>query len=153
LPEKRTRPPAGSGSANGTQKETVRYREREMVTKKTGKLITFILIFFLLTGCSVTVAVKEVMLREHQAYAPLKDDETKRKLLVKLFHLLKKNRNKELKLFETDPGDRKEKEKGISWFVQGGPFPAFCKQSSITFTDVLYIDRENMKIKCKVRGK
>ncbi len=125
-----------------------------MTRKKTGKLITFILIVFFLTGCaSVDITVKEVMLRENQAYAPLKDDDAKGKLLVKLFHLLKKNKNKELKLFETDPGNKKAKEEGIRWFVQGGPFPALTKQSSITFTDVLYIDRENMEIKCKVKGK
>ncbi|MDO9529694.1 MAG: caspase family protein [Syntrophales bacterium] len=125
-----------------------------MATKKTGKLVTFILIVFFLTGCaSVDITVKEVMLREHQAYAPLKDDDAKGKLLVKLFHLLKKNKNKELKLFETDPGNKKAKESGIRWFVQGGPFPALCKQSSIIFTDVLYIDRENMEIKCKVKSK
>jgi hypothetical protein len=125
-----------------------------MMEKRAGIIIIAILMPFLLLSCaSVDVTVKKVVIHENKQYTSLTDTDQKQELLIKLFRLLKQNKNKEFRLFETDPGSKAVKNEGIRWFVQGGPIPALAKQSSIMFTDVLYIDRENMEIKCKVKSK
>ena len=68
-------------------------------------------------------------------------------------NLLKKHENRDIELFSSHPEKRTPEKKGIRWFVQGGPIPAFTKQHSVKFTDVLYIDRENLEIKFRIASK
>ena len=81
------------------------------------------------------------------------DRDSQERLLSKIFDLLKRNENRDIELFKSSPKNRTPKKKGISWYIQGGPIPAFAKQKFIKFTDVLYIDRENLEIKFKILTK
>lgn len=125
-----------------------------MTRKEASKLIIFVTIIFLTTACSVkNIKVENITLHENQEYAPVKDSDSRERLLSRIFDLLKRNENRDIELFESNPGNRTPKKKGISWYIQGGPIPAFAKRKSIKFTDVLYIDRENLEIKFKILGK
>jgi len=84
--------------------------------------------------------------------------EAKEALLVKMSQFLKANLNRDIALYETGSAEefRPEKgprgyAKGISWYVQGGPMPGLAVAKSVRFTDVLYMDRENLEIKFKVK--
>jgi len=82
----------------------------------------------------------------------------KEALLVRMSQFIKANLNKDISLYETGSADefRPEKgpegyAKGISWYVQGGPMPGLAVVKTVKFTDVLYMDRENLEIKFKVK--
>ena len=71
--------------------------------------------------------------------------------------LIKKNPNKSFPLYETTPGKivnvtGKDSyfDKGFSFYTQGGPMPGIATMKSLKFTDIIYVDRENMEIKLKV---
>ena len=110
----------------------------------------------LLTGCAASlenVKLEKVTLCENQRCRYLTDADSKEELLVKIFNLLKGSEDKDSDLFESSPEKRTFEKKGISLFVQGGPIPGRATWASVKFTDVLYIDRENMEIKFKVSDK
>jgi len=82
----------------------------------------------------------------------------KETLLVRIAQFIKDNLGREIPLFETDSVEdfRPEKEpetytKGISFYVQGGPMPGMSVLKTIKFTDVFYVDRENLEIKFKFK--
>ncbi len=84
--------------------------------------------------------------------------EAKEALLVKMSQFLKANLNRDIALYETGSAEEFRPEKGprgyargISWYVQGGPMPGLAVAKSVRFTDVLYMDRENLEIKFKVK--
>lgn len=110
----------------------------------------------LLTGCAASlkdVKVEKVTLCENQRCRYLTESDSMVDVLVKIFNLMKGAEDKDNELFESSPEKRTFEEKGISFYVQGGPIPAKAVINSAKFTDVLYIDRENMEIKFKVADK
>ena len=120
-----------------------------------SKWIILALILFL-SGCAASlenVKVEKVTLCENQRCRYLTESDSKEELLVKIFNLLKGSEDKDNELFESSPENRTFKKKGIGFFVQGGPIPGKATRTSTKFTDVLYIDRENMEIKFKALDK
>ena len=114
-------------------------------------------LFWLLAGCATAVKPSVVKLCEQNKCDPIKEESPRQELLVKLYSLIKKNLNKSFPLYEVEPGkilaakDRQAyPEQGFSFYVQGGPMPGTGTAKSITFNDILYVDRENMEIKLKV---
>lgn len=111
-----------------------------------------------LTGCA-TVKPQVVRLCQDQRCETLGEERTaKEALLVKMSQFLKANLNRDIALYETGSAEEFRPEKGprgyaagISWYVQGGPMPGLAVTKSVRFTDVLYMDRENMEIKFKVK--
>jgi hypothetical protein len=82
----------------------------------------------------------------------------KEELLVKLYSLLQSHLNRDLTVYDTEPGaivNAAEKDscfdKGFSFYVQGGPMPGMATVKTIRFTDIVYIDRETLEIKLKVK--
>ncbi len=124
--------------------------------KRIISLILILIAIALLSGCAASlegVKVEKVTLCENQRCRYLTDADSKEELLVKIFNLLKGSEDKDSDLFESSPENRTFKKKGIGFFVQGGPIPGKATRTSTKFTDVLYIDRENMEIKFKVLDK
>jgi hypothetical protein len=110
----------------------------------------------LLSGCAASlenVRVEKVTLCENQRCRYLTDADSKEELLVKIFNLLREAEGKDSELFKSDPENRTFEKNGITFFVQGGPIPGIAVWKSTKFTDILYIDRENMEIKFKVSDK
>jgi hypothetical protein len=116
------------------------------------KFVTFVIISFLVAGCA-TLQPREVTLCEDKRCDIIKPSTPKQELLSKIYNLLKNNLNKEIKLYETDPQNRTKMKKGISFYLQGGPMPGLATVHSLKFTDILYMDRENLEIKFKVDPK
>ncbi|MDI6744266.1 MAG: caspase family protein [Thermodesulfovibrionales bacterium] len=117
---------------------------------------SIVFLFALLSGCAASlenVKIEKVTICENQRCRYLTDADSKEELLVKIFNLLKGAEDKDSELFKSDPKSRTFEKKGISFFVQGGPIPGKATRTSTKFTDVLYIDRENMEIKFKVLDK
>lgn len=124
--------------------------------KKIFGFISILFLLILLSGCAASlenVKVEKVTLCENQRCRYLTDADSKEELLVKMFNLLKGSEDKDSDLFESSPEKRTFEKKGISLFVQGGPIPGRATWASVKFTDVLYIDRENMEIKFKMSDK
>lgn len=119
-------------------------------------LILILAGFGLLSGCAASlenIKIEKVTLCENQRCRYLTESDSMEELLVKIFNLLKETEGKDNDLFESSPENRTFKKKGISHFVQGGPLPGRATWSSVEFTDILYIDRENMEIKFRVLDK
>ena len=123
-----------------------------LVTKIFIKFVTFIIISFLVAGCA-TLQPREITLCEDKRCDIIKPSTPKQELLSKIYNLLKNNLNKEIKLYETNPQNRTKMKKGISFYLQGGPMPGLATVHSLKFTDILYMDRENLEIKFKVDPK
>ena len=124
--------------------------------KRITGFISILSLLILLSGCAASlenVKLEKVTLCENQRCRYLTESDSKEELLVKIFNLLKGSEDKDNELFESSPENRTFKKKGISFFVQGGPIPGKATRTSTKFTDVLYIDRENMEIKFKVLDK
>lgn len=124
--------------------------------KKIFGFISILFLLILLSGCAASlenVKVEKITLCENQRCRYLRESDSKEELLVKIFNLLKGSEDKDSDLFESSPEKRTFEKKGISHFVQGGPIPGRATWSSVKFTDVLYIDRENMEIKFKMSDK
>jgi|GEM_PF-554322 len=123
------------------------------------RIITLILIlitYALLSGCAASlenVKIEKITICENQKCRYLTESDSKEYLLVKMFNIMKTAEGRDNELFASDPINRIPEEKGISFFVQGGPIPGMAKWSSVKFTDILYLDRENMEIKFKVSDK
>jgi hypothetical protein len=89
----------------------------------------------------------------------LQDDRApKEELLLKMFRFLKDNIHRDIPLFEPNSADAVRPDtaptsfsKGISYYVQGGPMPGLAVVKSLKFTDIIYMDRENLEIKFKVK--
>jgi len=125
--------------------------------KKIFCLAVILPLFWLLAGCATAVKPSVVKLCAQNACDTIKEESPRQELLVKLYNLIKKNLNKSFPLYEAEPGkiiEAKEKQayldKGFSFYVQGGPMPGAGTAKSITFNDILYVDRENMEIKLKI---
>ncbi|MCX5854731.1 MAG: caspase family protein, partial [Deltaproteobacteria bacterium] len=121
-------------------------------------LLIIALFFFLwfLAGCA---AVKPSVVKycESNMCDTIKEDSPRQEILVKIYNLIKKNLNKSFPLYETTPGKilnvtGKDSyfDKGFSFYAQGGPMPGIGTMKSLKFTDIIYLDRENMQIKLKV---
>ncbi|BCB96057.1 hypothetical protein JZK55_09790 [Dissulfurispira thermophila] len=122
--------------------------------KKIFKFVSIFSLFILLSGCAASlenVKVEKVTLCENQRCRYLTDADSKEDLLVKIFNLLKDAEGRDNELFESDPVEKSFEKQGIKFFVQGGPIPGIARWNSVKFTDVLYIDRENMEIKFKIK--
>jgi hypothetical protein len=112
----------------------------------------------LVSGCA-TMKPQTVKLCRGQNCETLGEDRTtKETLLVRIAQFIKDNMGTDIPLFETASVEdfRLEKEpeaydKGISFYVQGGPMPGICVLKTIKFTDLFYIDRENLEIKFKFK--
>lgn len=111
----------------------------------------------ILPGCA-TVKPQLVNVCQGERCEQLTEDNAlKQELLVRVFQFLKENLNRDILVFETDSADKFRKEqpeslsKGISFYVQGGPMPGLASIKSLKFTDVVYIDRDNLEIKFKVK--
>lgn len=112
--------------------------------------------FFFLYGCSA-VKPQTVTFCENRQCNTIKEIDSKQELLGKLSKLIKKNLNRNITLYETLPGKivggletASYFEKGFSFYVQGGPMPGVATVKTIKFTDIVYIDRENLEIKLRV---
>lgn len=119
-------------------------------------LVLLSAVFF--TGCS---AVKPGIVKycENNTCNVLQEDTPKQEILVKIYNLVKKNLNKSLPIYETTGKILTDTEKdsyfdqGFSFYTQGGPIPGMATFKSIKFTDIIYVDRENLEIKFKVSPK
>ncbi|MBN2255578.1 MAG: caspase family protein [Deltaproteobacteria bacterium] len=112
---------------------------------------------FVTAGCAV-VTPKKITICEMRQCAVIKDTDPKEDLLLKLYNLFQSNLNRDLTLYETEPGaivNAAEKDsyfdKGFSFYVQGGPMPGVATVKTVRFTDIVYIDREALEIKLKVK--
>jgi hypothetical protein len=111
-----------------------------------------------ISGCA-TVKPQVVKLCQDARCENLSEDKAaKEALLVKMSQFLKANLNRDIALYETGSAEEFRPEKGpkgyargISWYVQGGPMPGLAVTKTVRFTDVLYMDRENLEIKFKVK--
>ncbi|MFB3925000.1 MAG: caspase family protein [Syntrophales bacterium] len=125
------------------------------------KMILSLCLAFLLAGLTGCATVKPQVVRwcQDQRCDTLGEDRaTKEALLVKMAQFLKANLNRDIALYETGSADEFRPEKGpkgyargISWYVQGGPMPGLAVTKTIKFTDIVYMDRENLEIKFKVK--
>ncbi|MDA8125607.1 MAG: caspase family protein [Deltaproteobacteria bacterium] len=111
---------------------------------------------FIFGGCA-TVRPQVVSLCENQRCDTMSETSSKEDLLVRLFNYLKKNTHTELTVVEGDPPEKSEPGKAFeqakdsfSFYAQGGPMPGVATVKALTFSDVLYVDRENLEIKFKV---
>lgn len=106
-------------------------------------------------GCA-TVRPQVVSLCENQRCETLGESAPKEEMLARLFGFLKKNVQSELTVVEGDPPEEGEMGKALtrngafSFYVQGGPMPGMATIHTLTFSDVLYMDRESLEIKFKV---
>ena len=124
--------------------------------KKGFLIIATFFFLWLLAGCA---AVKPSVVKycENNTCDIIKEESPKQEILVKIYNLIKKNLNKSFPLYETTPGKilnvtKKDSyfDKGFSFYTQGGPMPGISTIKSLKFTDIIYLDRENMEIKLKV---
>jgi len=112
------------------------------------------IVLILLWGCA-TVQPGVVHLCRDRTCEPLTEDRrAKERLLVEMARFLRENLNREIVVREADGPAKTWTEKdladlgeGASFFVQGGPMPGRALIKSIKFTDVLYVDRDNLEIK------
>ena len=124
---------------------------------KKGFLIIVLFFFlWLLAGCAVGKP-SVVKYCENNTCDIIKEESPKQEILVKIYNLIKKNLNKSFPLYETTPGkilNVNEKDshvdKGFSFYQQSGPTPGISTIKSIKFTDIIYLDRENMELKLMV---
>jgi len=124
------------------------------------RILALCLVFLLagLSGCA-TVKPQVVQLCQDARCENLSEDRAaKEALLAKMSQFLKANLNRGIALYETGSAEEFRPEKGskgyargISWYVQGGPMPGLAVTKTVKFTDVLYMDRENLEIKFKVK--
>ncbi len=120
----------------------------------------FALVLFVLwiAGCA-TVRPEGVRLCHGPSCEPLLEERAaKEALLLKMSRFLKQNLNRDIQLYEPDSADSVRPDsapdsfgKGISYYVQGGPMPGKAVIKSLKFTDIIYMDRENLEIKFKVK--
>lgn len=75
------------------------------------------------------------------------DDESRQRLLTAVHQLLREAKGREIALYSAHAGDRSEKKRGVSFFVQGGPIPGRSTISGLRVADVLFIDRERSETK------
>ena len=125
------------------------------------KMILSVLLATLLAGVSGCATVKPqiVQLCRGERCEELGEERAaKEALLVKMAQFIKENLNKDILLYETGSAVefRPEKgpealAKGISWYVQGGPIPGLVVSKTVKFTDLIYMDREHLEIKFKVK--
>ncbi len=123
-------------------------------------ILSVILVTMLLwvSGCA-TMNPQTVKLCRGQNCETLGEDRSvKETLLVRMAQFIKDNLGADIPLFETASIDdfRLEKEpeaydKGISFYVQGGPMPGMAVLKTMKFNDLIYIDRENLEIKFKFK--
>ncbi len=111
---------------------------------------------FILSGCAA-VKPQTVTFCESRQCNTIKESDSKQELLGKLSKLIKKNLNRNITLYETPPGKivgsletASYFDKGFSFYVQGGPMPGVATVKTIKFTDLVYVDRENLEIKFRV---
>jgi hypothetical protein len=124
---------------------------------KNGVALMIVASLFVVAGCAA-VTPKKITVCEMQQCTVIKDADPKEDLLLKLYNLLQSNLNRDLTLYETEPGtivNAAEKDsyfdKGFSFYVQGGPMPGLATIKTVRFTDIVYIDREALEIKLKVK--
>ena len=120
----------------------------------------FALAMFMLwiSGCA-TVKPQGVRLCQGPSCEPLREERASQEaLLLKMSQFLKQNLNRDIQLYEPDSADSVRPDsapdsfgKGISYYVQGGPVPGIAVIKSLKFTDIIYMDRENLEIKFKVK--
>jgi len=125
------------------------------------KLILAVLLIALLAGVSgcATMKPQAVNMCRGQNCEILGDDRAaKETMLAGMAQFIRDNLGRDLPLFETTSvkNFRPEKEpeaysKGISFYVQGGPMPGISVIKTIKFTDLFYVDRENLEIKFKFK--
>ena len=125
------------------------------------KVLVPLLLAMLMVWVSGCATVRPQMVRLCQAgqCENLGEDKAaKEALLVRMSQFLKANLNRDIALYETGSAEEFRPEKGprgygrgISWYVQGGPMPGLAVTKTVRFTDVLYMDRENLEIKFKVK--
>ncbi|PKN18637.1 MAG: hypothetical protein CVU71_14255 [Deltaproteobacteria bacterium HGW-Deltaproteobacteria-6] len=126
--------------------------------KKIIMPVALVLLIALISGCA-TIKPQVVQLCRGERCETLGEDRAAREaLLVKMARFIKENLNRDILLYETGSADefRPEKgpeslAKGISWYVQGGPMPGLAVAKIMRFTDLLYMDRENLEIKFKAK--
>ncbi|TAN43857.1 MAG: hypothetical protein EPN22_08965 [Nitrospirae bacterium] len=116
------------------------------------RLLLILSLLASLAGCASLEGVKieKFTLCENQKCRYLADSDSREELLGKIFTLMKESEGRENELYKADPQNRTFDEKGIGFFVQGGPIPGKATRTSVKFADVLYLDRENMEIKFRV---
>lgn len=122
--------------------------------KKIIFLVLMIVTIAVFSGCAASlenVKIEKVTLCENQRCRYLTEADSKEELLVKIFNLLKSAEGRDNELFESDPVNRSFEKQGIKFFVQGGPIPGRARWNSVKFTDILYMDRENMEIKFRIK--
>jgi hypothetical protein len=106
-----------------------------------------------MAGCATPESSKKISdfkFCERNICSTVTDSASQTELLSKIFQLLKQNENKDVELFEADPSTKIEKVKGINILVMGGPIKEFAKGTSVRFTQVSSMDKENLLIKCTV---
>jgi hypothetical protein len=121
------------------------------------KGLFIIALFFLwsMAGCSA-VTPNVVKYCERNTCDTIKEESPKQEILVKMYNLIKKNLGRSFPIYETPPGKildmtgKDSSDQGFSFYTQGGPMPGVSTIKSIKFNDIIYIDRENMKIKINV---
>ncbi|PKN04079.1 MAG: hypothetical protein CVU74_08730, partial [Deltaproteobacteria bacterium HGW-Deltaproteobacteria-9] len=120
--------------------------------------VILVTMLVLVSGCA-TMNPQTVKLCRGQNCETLGEDRAvKETLLVRMAQFIKDNLGADIPLFETASVDdfRLEKEpeeydKGISFYVQGGPMPGMAVLKTIKFIDLFYIDRDNLEIKFKFK--
>lgn len=125
------------------------------------RMILVVVLATLLVWVSGCATVRPQMVRwcQGQRCETLGEDKaTKEALLVRMSQFIKENLNREIHLYETGSAEEFRPEKGpegyargISWYVQGGPMPGLAVTKTMKFTDLMYMDRENLEIKFKVK--
>lgn len=119
--------------------------------KEERKLIVLAAIIFLLIGWSTKSMIpKNVSICENQRCASLTDSYAKEELLSKIFNLLKKNKNKDIRLFTAYPENRMQKAQGINFLLRRSLQETNDHWNAVLFTDVLSMDRKNLKFEFKI---
>lgn len=110
------------------------------------------------SGCATVKPQMVRWCRDQHCQTLGEEKAAKEALLIRMSQFIKENLHKDILLYETGSAEefRPEKgpegyAKGISWYVQGGPMPGLAVVKTVRFTDVLYMDRENLEIKFKVK--
>ena len=120
---------------------------------KIGYVVLMVIIFFLAGWSPAFAKMQNVTICENQGCTVLTDSYDKEELLVKIFNLVKKNKNKEIALFEAYPENRMRKEKGI-YFLMRRSLQEFTDHwNAVVFTDVLQIDHKRLKFHFKILPK
>ena len=118
---------------------------------KAIQVIFYVCILFVFMSCAHKTADihSDIQFCENQKCAVLTEADSKESLFLKLTDMIKVNLNKKIPLLVSpEKGSKSDKDIVLEWMAgDRGDQKRLLRINSLTFTDILHIDRENREVK------